>query len=331
MEKNYNDVMKILKYILFNQGCTILEIAGAFNFANSYVMDILSALTKDQLHNLKIYYKMKNKKNDVIKEIYEKDIVNKFSWYIKTEKLNAIPAWIFTQEEKRLLDAVIDCCGISKVKEISYSMPDLQPQVSRTTLFLFDIPQTILEETPNVQLLINAIQERRYTKILYSDVNQFFLLRPHGFIRNDITGEWFLIGQDEFHNTQLLLINDIKTIELKENTFTRSINLNREWALKLFDEKKLDITMEIDKFDTVVEKIKHEMGSKGIFMESDNGKIIFQGQTGDIDGFKTFIKRLGSSVKVLNPMWLKEELIEDTKILLGKLEKQEYVENFINE
>ncbi|MDQ2087416.1 WYL domain-containing protein [Herbivorax sp. ANBcel31] len=321
MRTNCSDVINIIKYILFNEGCTIAEIAAGLDFSSAYVIKILKSVYDDPLINITLCYSEEYKDRCVFEDISKRECVNKVRWKVESDKLDAIPAGILTEEQRLILTAVIECSSIQVNDEDYSSILDKATPSPNSTVVVFDIPKKTVENNGNMNILQRAVQERHYIKASLLNTTDNYLLKPHGFIRNDLNGEWFLIAQDENDNSKVLLVSSLNSIKIMPKTFTRDVPVNREWALKILSDDMVEVKVEFDCYEAVLKKVRSELTNKGALVEVGNDKILFKGVISDIENFKTFIMRLGSSARVLSPKFLRDEIINETQKLIDILER----------
>jgi hypothetical protein len=325
MFERCNDLFRVLKYMLFNQGCTIDEIAAAIGITSSYVIKIILSVYDEPMKLFKLTYyciDSETQSIDVFTDLKEKQLITKVKWYIDTTNMDIIPIKNFDNHEKKLLEALIMLSILplevsditAKFKEENYKQLD--------TLFLYDIPYNNLMDTKITRNLKMAIQGRKFVKIFFYESHHFKYIKPLGFLHNEQSGEWSLICQEELQVFKAIPLSKMEKAEISHRVFSQGIPLNLDLVKAHLGAEEIDIELIIENHETVLDKLKKQLGGKGEFSLIDGGRHYFKGNIQNIRDFKIIIMRMGSSVQVVVPEELRREIIEDAKVLAKMHEKE---------
>ncbi|MCH5351614.1 MAG: YafY family transcriptional regulator [Clostridiales bacterium] len=170
---------------------------------------------------------------------------------------------------------------------------------------------------PKIRLLSQAIRECRVCDIKYTDARgivSYRKIEPHTLVFKN--GAWYIYAmcdlRGDFRLFKLLRISDIR---LTSQSFVRRTgNLTEKLELEYYNEVYTDIEFEF--FPAVQESVIDWLGEGAV---SERGTKLVA--SAEVPLNSSLYKRLlsyGSSIKILAPAEIRERLIEEAKLMLGK-------------
>jgi|LSQX01.1.fsa_nt_gb hypothetical protein len=315
MKETAKDVLHLLKYILFNPGCTIVEIAAGLEFSEQYVIDMIKNITSNPVNRILLHTTGKN-------DLDKRGSHRKLKWKVEIENLDSIRVgYYMSLQEKNLLASLMICMGM-EYEQMGSIGENTGKDFPESMLFCFNAPERVPGSGKTVTLLKKAIQTRKYISLWMRNSTEMLVLKPHCFIRDDITAEWFLACEDTDNQLRVIGIKKIGNVSIQNRGFIRTIPVNRDWSIRQnMKNNYVDTEILIQPFPWVEEKFKAQFKNNGSFKKLENGNILFTGTLYHKESLKVFLMRFGSAVQVLSPEWLRSEILTEARRVVKSIKK----------
>lgn len=173
---------------------------------------------------------------------------------------------------------------------------------------------------PTIKLLSEAIDERRATEIKYSDTHGYISYRtiePYTLVFRE--GVWYIYAMCRLRGEfRLFRLSRIKDIRKTSKRFARTESrLVEKLELEYYNEMYVDLVLEL--FPAVRDSVAEWLGESAI---SDSGvKLTASAEVPLTDSLIRRLLSYGSSVKVISPKVLADNIREEAKRLLDKYDE----------
>lgn len=229
-----------------------------------------------------------------------------------------------SRREKNLLASLMVCMGMEYEGSIGETVDEEFPE---SMLFCFNAPEKIPGSGKIITQMKKAIQSRKYITLWLRNSTEMFTVKPHCFIRDDITAEWSLACEDTDNQFRVFAVKKIREVHIQNRDFIRTIPVNREWSIQQnMKNNSIDAQILIQPSPWVEEKFKAQFQNKGSFTKLENGRILFSGTLYHKESLKVFLMRFGAAVQVLSPEWLRNEILAEARKVVKSLKKLNTIE-----
>ena len=307
MKETAKDVLHLLKYILFNPECTIVEIAAALEFSEQYVIDMIKNITASPVNRILLHTTGKN-------DLDKARTYRKLKWKVDIDSLDSIKVGYFLSQRETNLLASLMICMEMKYEQMGSIGENTGEEYPESMLFCFNAPEKIPGSEKNVALLKKAVQTRKYISVYMRNSTEMLVLKPHCFIRDDITAEWSLACEDTDNQFRVIAIQRIGEVIIHNRDFIRTIPVNRDWSIRQnMKNNCVEAKILLQPSHWVEDKFRSQLKKSGSFQKLENGSILFTGTLYHKESLKVFLMRFGSSVQVLSPEWLRNEILAEAR------------------
>lgn len=178
-----------------------------------------------------------------------------------------------------------------------------------------------LRESSYLDMLREAVLNEQKVRMVYyaKGINQVvdWLLWPLGLVFHTGNGIWYLVAIKEetgetvvCHLERIHSLNTLDRVFSYPEDFSMREYLNMRWGMDFSPPE----TIRVRFYDeaNVVAKVKEEFKARGLtgLVELPDGSLEYRGEILGIRNFAKWVLSFGSSAEVLEPVWLREEMIE---------------------
>lgn len=331
-----SDVNNIIQFISHNQGSSIAQISANTGINRQLVRKFIINIYRSPFGGIFIYFVGYSDKED-IESINIEILDNVLKWHIDTTRMNKVPVEMLTAKEMTILISLLKSTQNSKIQSISHRLLNAveedtyifmkKPSVHSDDLFQFEYYQTVK----------NAIIKCRMIRILYQNKEQKFdlLLKPLGWLFEPSNGFWYLIAQNDEDKIFPYKVNRIKIVTLLPDIFEKpeGFNLNyyaeNVWGMEMNSIESVKILFKNE--GNVVAKCKEKLQGNGKIKILENGSLLFEGEIKGIQSFTSWLRGLGSSVKIIYPEWLKQDIIKSYKKVIENYKNINQYQELVNQ
>lgn len=329
MPRSYNNVYKVLKYILFNPDCHVSDIAAAYEYSELYVIEIIEKLldfpnlgfTFDQSHE---FY---NADLD-----FDKHAISKAPLRLKPDSAKNIPLEGFTDKENLFINALMK----SKSFEDYFGTWDeevMNLKGEDSMMFIMDDSEFVPEMSKAEAKVINKLMHRKKKASIRinSKTNKAQIGLPLCFLKESRTKKWYLFQTKQDEKVSILPLEQIVEVAeyINSSSTERIIKKSRQVRgrkdlsrlpyeiQRKADDKGITTVLKVENYPTVLEKLKNH--SEGSYQETplEDGKLKVTLLVRDLATVRKLILRLGSAVEVIEPEELRQSIIVEIIEALG--------------
>jgi len=260
---------------------------------------------------------------DIIKNTYPDFIIKKGDYYTAFHK--NILEDVLVGEDLASLRSIVNI--FEKTGNKTKTNPKITKLLEKSKLIyrLENKPFETIHNKPILSSLERAIEFKQYIEVEYLNNGKLttFITKPYKII---LLNENFYMAceKTEEHELELFRVNLIQNIKALPNTFYPYpaleqfiLGIQTPWAT--FKNKRIDIKviLEVDKGISKYFKMKKYMSSQKIINHLDNENIIIEYTVSNIREITELVMKWMPSMKILEPLSLKEKIKND---LLTKLD-----------
>mgnify|MGYP006288228109 FL=1 len=318
----------VINYIILNPGSTISCISSDTGIHYNKVFEILKRFFERPFGGIFIYYEGYDASMP-FSSIRLDILYHVLRWYIDTDMIEKLPVESLTEKERIILNSVNTFLSKNKAQNPRQKYQKDMP------VFYAKNPCTQFIKTEYMgyySQVKRSIIEKRGIKIKYQKGEDIFSfdLCPLGVAYRTEFGFLYVVAQDEDKNIFPYRIDRIRDIQItnkrfkKPDQFSMKSYVEKVWGMDMSKPVKVSIRFKDEA--NVLFKMANRLMGKGNTKKIDDGSIIFNGYIKGINTFKSWLRGFGSSVEVLKPEWLKEEIILSNKKILKNYQKKFYID-----
>lgn len=328
------EVNSVISYLIINQGSSITEVSNATGISCENVFKILAYFHDSPFGGIFIYFQGYSDSIDLFTANI--DIVyDVIKWYIDTSRIEKIPVENLTREEKVLLVSLLKDFDEKVICDFknTFSLDNVKQGILTKTIPVY---RNIFDDWKYHKEIKRAIFDKLCIEIEYSNKEQAFvlLLKPLGIVFYTDTGFWYLIAQNKQDEIFPYRIDRIKSVKLTGDIFISpdSFNLkdfaDRPLGMEFGNIEEVEIIFKNEA--NVVSKASKMLKGRGQIEYNEDGALIFKGEIEGINFFKSWLRGFASSVIVIKPDWLKEDIVSSYRRVLKNYENLDYYKRLVD-
>jgi len=328
------DVNSVFNYLIFNQGKSVAAISRATGISCGTVFKILMHFYEAPFGGIFVYYSGYSDNVDLA--VANTDMAYDIpKWHIDTSRMDRIPVENITPEERMFLYSILKNSAEEGLRHLGSIIDEGGSGLEAVIWKKFQFNTGQLFGNRYYGVLKKAIAGRVMIQVEYANGEQKWrlALKPLGVAFNPDSGFWYIIAQNEDSDIYPYRIDRIKSASLMETTFTYP----EGFELKSYINKALGMESGNMAFvevlfkneGNVVSKAVRKLNGRGEIRYIDGGSIVFSGQVEGINSFKSWLRGFGSSVTVIKPEWLKDDIVQSYKKVLDNYRNLEHYKKLI--
>lgn len=185
----------------------------------------------------------------------------------------------------------------------------------------------ILESSRYLPKLREAVLKQRKVRVIYFAKNYSrevnWLLKPLGLVFYNATGFWYLVAVECRSGDEVVCrVDRIRSLQVTDEEFEYPAGfslreyLRNRWGMDMSEAVRVRVRF----YDEagVIEKAAAEFRRRGLppLQVQPDGSAIFEGEIKGVNNFTKWLLGFGSAVEVLEPAWLRRQVIEIARSML---------------